>query len=78
MYINIVHFFSKTFGAWAENNPMRSSIVTNAIFMQNMIKTHQLEHVFSNFSGSKLTHSKSVARCVAIIGIYFIINSVTF
>ena len=52
--------------------------MTNAIFMQNMIKTHQLEHVFSNFSGSKITHSKSVARCVAIIGIYFIIISVTF
>ena len=44
-----------------------------------MIKTHQLEHVFLlKFSGSKITHSKSVARCVAIIDIFFIINSVTF
>ena len=36
MYINTVHFFSKPWGG-GENNP-----VTNAIFMQNMIKTHQL------------------------------------
>ena len=41
--------------------------MTNAIFMQNIIQTHQLELAFSNFSGSKITHSKSVARCVAII-----------
>ena len=52
--------------------------MNNATFMQNIIKMHQLEHVFSSFSGSKITHSKSVARCVAIIDIFFIINSVTF
>ena len=45
--------------------------MTNAIFMQNMIKTHQLEHVILNFSRSKITHSKSVARCVAIIDIFY-------
>ena len=45
MYINIVHFFSKPWGGGGENNPVRSSI-SDAIFMQNMIKTHQLEHVF--------------------------------
>ena len=47
--------------------------MTNAIFMPNMIKTHQLAHVFFNLSGSKITHSK----CVAII-IIFIINNGTF
>ena len=50
-------------------------------FMQNMIQTHQLEHGFSNFSGSKITHSKSVARCVAINAYnqyFFIINNCTF
>ena len=41
-----------------------------------MIKPHQLEHVFFNFSGS-VTDSKSVARCVAII-IIFIVNNGTF
>ena len=51
--------------------------MTNAIFMPNMIKTHQLEHVFFNLSGSKITHSKSVVKCVAII-IIFIINNGTF
>ena len=45
--------------------------MTSAIFMQTIIKTHQLEHVVSNFKGSKITHSKSVARCVAIIDIFF-------
>ena len=44
--------------------------------MPNMIKAHQLEHVFFNFSGS-FTDGKSVARCVAII-IIFIINNGTF
>ena len=47
----------------------------NSIFMQNMIKTHQLEHVFFNFSERKITHSKSVARCVAIIDIFYINNN---
>ena len=50
--------------------------MTNVIFMPNMIKTHQLEHAFLNFSGS-VTDSKSVTRCVAII-IIFIINYGTF
>ena len=46
--------------------------MTNAIFMQNIIKRHQLECVFfSNFSRSKMTHSRSVARCVAIIVIFY-------
>ena len=46
--------------------------MTNAIFMPNMIKTHQLEHVFFISPDSK-----NVARCVAII-IIFIINNGTF
>ena len=50
--------------------------MTNAIFMPNMIKTHQLEQVFFLISGS-VTDSKSVARCVAKI-IIFIINNGTF
>ena len=33
----------------------------NAIFMQNMIKTHQLEHVLK----------KSVGRCIAIINMLY-------
>ena len=44
--------------------------MTNAIFMKNMIKTHQLEHVFKKFSWSKITHNKSVGRCVAIVDIF--------
>ena len=42
MYINTVHFFSKPWGGGAENYPMRSLVSDQAIFMQNMIKTHQL------------------------------------
>ena len=33
-------------------------------------KKKKLEQDFSNFSGSKITNSKSVARCVAIIIIF--------
>ena len=63
MYINIVHFFSKPWGG-AENNPVRSSFISDqCYFYAKYDKTHQLEHVFKNFSGSKITHSKSVARC---------------
>ena len=58
------------------NGLSSETISEDAIFMPNMIKTHQLEHVFFNFSGS-VTDSKSVARCVAII-IIFIINNGTF
>ena len=81
MYINIVHFSSKLFFflGGGENNPVMSSISDQCSFHAKYDKTHQLEHVFLNFSGSKITHSKSVARCVhvAIIDI-FIINSGTF
>ena len=54
MYINIVHFFSKTLGGGAKNNPVRSTKKgNNAISMQNMIKTHQLEHGFLISQGEK-------------------------
>ena len=51
--------------------------MTNAIFMPNMTKTHQLEYIFFNFLGS-VTDSKSVARCVAIINIFIINNGTSF
>ena len=70
MYINIVHFFSKTLGGGGENNPVRSSISDQCYCYAKYDKTHQLEHVFKNCSRSKITHSKSVARCVAIIDIF--------
>ena len=62
MYINIVHLFFN-FGGGAENNPVRSSVSDQCYFYAKYDKTHQLEHVFINFSGSKITHSKSVVRC---------------
>ena len=62
MYINIVRLFLKLWGG-GENNPVRSSVSDQCYFYANMIKTHQLEHVFQSFSGSKITHSKSVVRC---------------
>ena len=51
MYINIVHFCSKTLGGgggWeGNNNPVRSSINDQCHFnAKNMIKMKQLEHVF--------------------------------
>ena len=67
MYINIVHFFSKTLGGRAENNPVRSSISDECYFYANFDKNASTRACFFNFSGSKITHSKSVARCVAII-----------
>ena len=76
MYINIVHFFFKTWGA--ENNPARSSISDQCYFYAKYDKNASTRAYFFNFSGSKITHSKSVSRCVAIIDIFFITNSVTF
>ena len=47
----------------------RTTIIGSFFFekRKKLLKTHLLEHVFSNFSGSKITHSKSVARYVVII-----------
>ena len=58
MYINIVHFFSKPWGGGAENNPVRSSVSAK---YDKSASTRA--YVTSNFSGSKITHSKSVVRC---------------
>ena len=78
MCINIVHFFSKTFFfGGGENNPVMSSISDQCSFHAKYDKNASTRACFLNFSWSKITHSKSVARCVAIIDI-FIINSGTF
>ena len=77
MYINIVHFFSKTLGG-AENNSVRSSIRGQCYFYAKYDKNASTRACFFKFLREQITHSKSVARCVAIINIYFIINSVTF
>ena len=69
MYINIVHFFSKTWGA--ENIPVRSSISDQCCFYAKYDKNASTRACFLNFSGRKITHSKSVARCVAIIDISY-------
>ena len=71
MYINIVHFFSKTLGGGGENNPVRSSISDQCYVYAKYDKNASTRACFLNFSGSKLTHSKSVARCVAIINIFY-------
>ena len=56
-----------------------SSISDQCYFMQNIVKTHQQVYVFSKIIlRSIITHSKSVARCVAIIIIFLIINNCTF
>ena len=80
MYINSVHFFSKTLGGGGgENNPVRSSISDQCYFYAkyNQINASTRACFIFNFSWSKITHSKSVARSVAIIDI-FVINSGTF
>ena len=71
MYIKNVHFFSKTLGG-GENNPVRSSVSDQCYFYAKYDKKHQLYRAcIFNFSGRKITHSKSVARCVAIIDIFY-------
>ena len=72
MYINIVHFFSKTLGGGgAENNLVKSSISDQYYFYGKHDKNASTRACFLNFSWSKITHSKSVARCVAIIDIFY-------
>ena len=73
MYINIVHFFSKTFtigGGGAENNPVRFSISDQCYFYAKYDKNASTRACLLKFPSSKITHSKSVARCVAIIYIF--------
>ena len=78
MYINIVHFFSKTLGGGAENYPVRSSISDQCYFYAKYNKNVLTRAFFFNWSGRKIAHIKSVAmQCVAIIGI-FVIDNGTF
>ena len=76
IYYN-VHIFCKTLGGGAENNPERSSISDECYFYAKYDKNASTRVCFFNLSGSKITNSKSVVKCVAII-IIFIINNGTF
>ena len=49
MYINIVHFFSKTLGGGAENNPVRSSISDECYFYANFDKNASTRACFFKF-----------------------------
>ena len=69
-------YFVKLWGG-AENNPERSSISDKCYFYAKYDKNASTRACFFNLSGSKITHSKSVVKCVAIINI-FIINNGTF
>ena len=66
---HIVHIFLKLWEG--ENNPVRSTISDQCYFYAKYNKNASLELVFFYFSGSKITHSKSVARCIAIIDIFY-------
>ena len=58
MYINVVHFLLKL-GGGGENNPVRSSISDQCYFYAKYDKNASTRACFFNFSGSKITHSKS-------------------
>ena len=49
MYINIVHFFSKTLGGGAENNPVRSSISGQCYFYAKYDKNASTRACFLKF-----------------------------
>ena len=70
MYINIGHFFSKTLGGGGENNPVGSSISDQCCFYAKYDKNALIKAWIFNFSGRKITHSKSLARYAAIIDIF--------
>ena len=67
----IVHFFSKTLGGGCKNNPVKSTISDQNYFNTKYDKNASTRACFSNFLVSKITHSKSVARCEAIIDIIY-------
>ena len=51
MYINIIHFFSKTLGGGgAENNPVRSSISDQCYFCAKYDKNASTRACFLNIS----------------------------
>ena len=71
--------FLKLWGGGGENNLVKSSISDQCCFYAKCNKNAITRACFLNFSGSNITHSKSVARCVAIIMIFLkIINIGTF
>ena len=49
MYINIVHFFSKTLGGGAENNSVRSSISDQCYFYAKYDKNASTRACFLKF-----------------------------
>ena len=49
MYINIVHFFSKTLGGGGENNPVRSSISDQYYFYEKYDKNASTRACFLKF-----------------------------
>ena len=71
MHINIVHFFSKTLEGGGENNLVRSSISDQCYFYAKYDKNASIRAYFFYFSRRKITHSESVASCVAIINIFY-------
>ena len=72
MYINNVHVFSKTLGWGAENNPVGSSISDQCYFYAKYDKNESTRACFFKFLREQNnTYSKSVARCVAIIDIFY-------
>ena len=58
-------------GGGAENIPVGSSISDQCYFYAKYDKNASTRACFFYFSGRKITHSKSVARCVAIINIFY-------
>ena len=75
MYINIVHFLSKALGV-GKNYPVGFSLSDQCYFYAKYNGNSLTRAFFFNFSGRKITHSKSVARCVAIIDIFVINNGI--
>ena len=71
MYINIVHFFSKTLGGGAKNNPVRSSISDQCYFYAKYDKNTSTRACLLKFPREQNITCKSVARCVAIIDIFY-------
>ena len=53
MYINIVHFFSKTLGGGAENIPVRSSISDQCYFYAKYDKNASTRACFFKFPREK-------------------------
>ena len=61
----------KLWGGGAENNTMRSSINGQCYFYAKCNKNASTRACFLKFLGEQITHSKSVARCVVTIFIFY-------